>query len=502
MVVGNECSLGTRYITLSHCWGPKSSQEKLMLLKGTFQNFRNDQPVAILPKTFRDAMKIIERLRVQYLWIDRLCIIQDSMEDWAQECATMGDVYRHSFLNISAHGAYDDQDGCFFSRNQQLQIPQVNLDPEDSDQSVPYVYFNPGGFHNLWKDDFDKGSIVQRGWILQERLLAPRVIHFGKDQLFWECNESMSSERFPVDLYDFLGHKSRRTVPHLGKALLNSAVRPSDASDHADYAFPCKGLFTDWVEIVENYSTARLSFPSNKLIALSGLANDMQRRLQKEIRSGLCPSNFDAYLAGIWRATLPWGLDWELLERPQARPKYRAPSWSWASVDGKFKYNKFFTRHLGESSCFVSVEQAETVPMRSNTGEVLDGILVLTAPIAVAQLEPPKSPKESLELRAQIVELQSPHDPEISFQGKERRDHIYSAVVFDTMRSEVDRLFCLPVRYDLADGPPRHTDISGIVLESVGEKFRRTGHFQVLLLPSLDIMGFFEKLPRRTVEII
>jgi hypothetical protein len=101
------------YITLSPCWRTRNWDEDQKLTRSSLQRLTEYQPVDRLPKTFRDAFTIIERLGVQYLWINRFCILQDSPNDWRAEASTMCNVYSHSFLNISALAAANDNTGLF-----------------------------------------------------------------------------------------------------------------------------------------------------------------------------------------------------------------------------------------------------------------------------------------------------------------------------------------------------------------------------------------------------
>jgi hypothetical protein len=73
--------------------------------------------IAELPKTFQDAIEISRRLDIRFLWIDSLCIIQDSKEDWLKESVIMGDIYQHAYCNIAATAAPDGRTGCFLERN-------------------------------------------------------------------------------------------------------------------------------------------------------------------------------------------------------------------------------------------------------------------------------------------------------------------------------------------------------------------------------------------------
>ena len=94
---------------------------------------------------------ITRRLGLRFLWIDSLCIIQDSIENWTHESAMIGLVYSNATCNIAATAAEDSSAGCFFERNPLLAQPcRAKIDSfpgpvSDSDQYhlVPQsLFFN------------------------------------------------------------------------------------------------------------------------------------------------------------------------------------------------------------------------------------------------------------------------------------------------------------------------------------------------------------------------
>lgn len=101
-----------RYACLSHCWG--STRSKYMVYKTNLSTNMVGIPVSELPKTFSDAIDISRALGIQYLWIDSLCIIQDSQADWADHVEIMVSIYENSYITLAA-GASSDDDGGFFS---------------------------------------------------------------------------------------------------------------------------------------------------------------------------------------------------------------------------------------------------------------------------------------------------------------------------------------------------------------------------------------------------
>src|SRR5947209_7177591 len=100
------------YLTLSHCWGNADS----MPIKTTTSNEQvhlKGLDTATLPQTFCDAVIITKHLGFRYLWIDALCIIQDSQSDWQTESANMASIYQGSSLTIAASSSSNSDGGCF-----------------------------------------------------------------------------------------------------------------------------------------------------------------------------------------------------------------------------------------------------------------------------------------------------------------------------------------------------------------------------------------------------
>jgi hypothetical protein len=103
------------YLTLSHCWG---GADIIKLTTSNLSRFHDNIPISLLPKTFIDAIRITVLLGYSYLWIDSLCIIQDSTTDWLHESSLMGSTYRNSILTLAAVGAHDSHGGYLFDRQQ------------------------------------------------------------------------------------------------------------------------------------------------------------------------------------------------------------------------------------------------------------------------------------------------------------------------------------------------------------------------------------------------
>ncbi|KAF2500943.1 HET-domain-containing protein, partial [Lophium mytilinum] len=281
------------YFTLSYCWGGK---EFLKSDSKTLNRWKENIPWELVPKTFQDAVIITRRLGYRYLWIDSLCILQDSNDDWQIESSKMASIYEHGVLNIFAALAPNADYGCFHDHRAEVQ----------EEPPLP---------------------LYQRGWAFQERYLSPRALYYRHFEVYWRCRVATHCEcgSFSAgideeqhDKFRFLRLETDE-IPH-----------PEDTSADTGWANVIRLPFGPWEKVVQAYSRCQLSYISDKLPAVSGLA---KRFRQQE---------FGAYFAGIWESQLPRGLLWHGDDQPNKRrpdlargsDSYRAPSWSWASVNG------------------------------------------------------------------------------------------------------------------------------------------------------------------------
>jgi hypothetical protein len=157
--------------------------------------------------------------------------------------------------------------------------------------------------------------------MLQEILLAPRTLHFTTEQLLWECNEGYQSEDGLESLYL---EESRRTAKH-GKQQTGPKLT-RQLSNFENVLDPFTIVLVWYKKIIaEDYSKRLLTVSEDKLPAVSGLARLVGRSTQSR------------YIAGLWEFGLCFGLCWKIIEplNNQKKPSYRAPSFSWASIDAQ-----------------------------------------------------------------------------------------------------------------------------------------------------------------------
>ncbi|KAK3987711.1 heterokaryon incompatibility protein-domain-containing protein [Cladorrhinum sp. PSN332] len=288
------------YATLSHSWG---SVLPLTLIKDRMSSFKRGIPLTDLPKTFQEAVQVSQRFGIDYIWIDCLCIIQDSADDWKQESVLMASIYGNSHLNIAATASRDGRGGCFRPRRATALRP-VKMTLHQNDYYLVDA--------EMWWEAFEQAPLNTRAWVLQERLLSPRVLHFDHDQLVWECNELTASERYPDGISGLI------PSPRFLRNRLDLLLQTPGA------LLPGQELFYAWKPIVRAYSSCGLTKSFDKLIALHGIASRIQEALKANYGAGLFSTNLESQL--LWRV-----LDNETSTRPE---QHVAPSWSWASIIG------------------------------------------------------------------------------------------------------------------------------------------------------------------------
>ena len=194
LIMSRSLPQDTVYATLSHCWG--GGCEKTLTVD-SLEEFEKGLLVDSIPKTFRDAVFVTTELGIKYLWIDALCIVQDSVDDleWRQEASIMGDVYANSYVTLAATTSSNPRGGLVHQRNP-LSVWPCRL-------TATWRCFVPGELivsSGALSRDSDMIPLCNRAWAFQEWLLSKRLIHFSNDQVRWECYCLAASELYPDGL--------------------------------------------------------------------------------------------------------------------------------------------------------------------------------------------------------------------------------------------------------------------------------------------------------------
>ncbi|KAH7116016.1 heterokaryon incompatibility protein-domain-containing protein [Dendryphion nanum] len=272
-----------RYCALSHCWG----HEEKRPLTTTLENFRRHTsaiPFEHLPRTFREAVLLVRSLEISFLWIDSLCIIQDSELDWRIESQKMGPLYRNAALVIAAADSKDSTEGLFIANRSPNMI-----------MTIPYLSCNgefKGFFNMLLREESEKfpfdSHLSTRAWAFQESYLARRIVFFMSSDVSMMC-------------------RGGPLIPESGEILDYASLQPSS-----------------WFEILGQYSKLQLTKHGDRLFALQGIVDELKSHRK------------DTYLSeyGVWEADLVEQLLWRRSDGVCVTDLPLIPSWSWAATSG------------------------------------------------------------------------------------------------------------------------------------------------------------------------
>ena len=306
------------YATISHCWG---REPFFSLTSRTKQRLQCGVPFSEFPHSFQDAMITARWFGIRYIWIDCYCIIQLAEESsegekeearkyWIAESTKMRNVYANGLINFGATHARNPFDGCFTDREiVQANDFTISWRPSSQNALQRYHVYHFSFAHANSYDFYHRHALMERGWILQERVLAPRTLHFGNCQIYWECPglpnkfacEALPGGFPPCHSYEFV-----------------SLTRSDDGGNLVPMY---------WGDVLLQYSQLALSYPlQDKLTALAGIAEQFAKI-----------SDDDDYIAGFFRKNFLCLACWGSEERSSRAKEWHAPSWSWASMDGQLK---------------------------------------------------------------------------------------------------------------------------------------------------------------------
>ena len=302
-----EPPVGTEgdYATLSYSWG---SSGFAMTTSENYEEMKLGFDRRRLPIVFQDAAEMAQSLGICYLWIDTLCIVQDSSTDWEEQAARMGQIYEAAAITIAASLSTDPHHSLFQERERIYE--QIELSSGLQGGPVDVVFKArrkiARGIHAKTGRSRDIDPLDTRAWGLQEKMLSTRLIAFTGAELQWTCRASKACEC----RHSALPANPLFAVP-IGAATTNGIVE----------------LSRSWSQIIEEYSARELKFPEDRLPALSGLANKFGAE------TGY------TYIAGGWKETLLYDLVWQRDLGPVlGSSTWIAPSWSWASSSGAVNF--------------------------------------------------------------------------------------------------------------------------------------------------------------------
>ena len=442
------------YTALSYCWGSASIPltttanlpERIHCLRWKH-----------LPMVFRDAIVLTRALGIKYIWIDAICIVQDDAADMSKQLAQMAEIYHEALVVISADSASNADDRLFKKRPRSFYLRTESLNQK---RRASEVLVHEGIDH-----DFLGGAstadgnwpLARRGWTLQERFLATRIIHVSAAEVVWECSEKVRCE------CKYMDHRGRNREALSWTSLRSRYVHSLDPSTPGHQTPEC------WCYIVREYSSRLCSMDYDRLPAISGLARSFGKACIGE------------YRAGVWTKHVLRMISWN--RRPTGvccRPsEYTAPSWSWASIIGPIDWEFSKDWDFGESvpdndgdfvaqvldiQCGLSSEHAY--------GRVSSGHLTISSPTLTVAVENSE--------RGHQLDLDMDHSLIMDVNQPEEY-------------SELPRLGCVVCVFL---EKPIHMDVPALVLKASSSgcgRFQRIGR---LFVHERD------KLPNLTVKVL
>lgn len=292
------------YVALSYVWGT----EQQYVATTSWMEKEEPYPLDIhlLPQVILDAIEMTRKLGYTYLWVDALCILQDSREDKDREIAQMRRIFQYASLAIAAAKSSSVKEAFLSWAHPDYFMLPFSIPFHHQSGTIKPISVGYRAYYRSNKDPWNF-----RAWTLEEQLLSPRLLVYSNDGLKWQCRAELQAER---TLYD--PPQAFRGIPWSPTEI--------PAADKYD----TRRL---WADIVCDYTQRSVTHPKDKLIAFAAIAEEFGRIWE------------DKYLAGLWQSTLFEDLLWRrdvtsdselwlaLYPRPTA---YRAPSWSWAAIDG------------------------------------------------------------------------------------------------------------------------------------------------------------------------
>jgi hypothetical protein len=289
-----------RYVALSYCWGLGSSFKTTC---DSIDTLRSGYRTAELPRTLQDAVTVAYKMGFQWIWIDQLCILQGSLEDWTRESSRMAEIYGNSAFTICADSTRSTDEGIFKERT----VLQSHHFGPDSSVCLQTLC-GPWG-------DIPQHPLYRRGWAFQERLLSARNLHFMQSQIAWECNTTLYLEE----------GRGKQTNPteHYTKQMFTKFYHQQ--RDNRGNADPTEvdiiHRIGAWNSVLQEMAVRELTYRSDKLPAISGLASALQIPEMGE------------YLAGTWSYNPFISMAWFSRWSQNPSEVYQSPSWSciWTS---------------------------------------------------------------------------------------------------------------------------------------------------------------------------
>ncbi|MCJ1405555.1 hypothetical protein MMC11_008783 [Xylographa trunciseda] len=288
------------YLALSYCWGDRRAKGQLQLNASTAPDLYRSNALADdradLPQTIRDAMLLTQRLGESFLWVDALCIFQDSDADMSAQIRYMDKIYKHAKLTVVAAAGKDAYAGLPGIREGTRAIHQIS-------RRIGKMQFYASGGQIAFAQSLNASTWSERAWTLQEQILSPRLLLFSESEMSWNCECAIWTEGMVLECF-----APGTTIELNGQ--FRGCVKPSQNLTPLQ-------KFNYYVGAG---SARKLTFEDDRLRCMQGLLNTLSVDFPGGFIWGMPISIFDSALLfhGVLWQQAPW----------QSRPGF--PSWSWA----------------------------------------------------------------------------------------------------------------------------------------------------------------------------
>jgi len=303
----NETETHAPYLALSYCWGkqpePTAPIQPLLLRRDTLKDLTTNITPESLQQSIQDSIFVTRKLDFRYLWVDALCIIQDCETDKEMEISRMASIYKNAAITIAASSSKNASDG-FLSKRIRPYLPRDSFHIPTFNGEKGTVYLSAEAYE-------PEHPLDKRGWALQEFMLSSRMLVFSDYELLWQCKE--------VDLQGVtgMGLEYQQPLQALPWTVFDDDGEPYFGNLDSDKIYL-------WKTIIHQYTERKLTDPEDRLRAVMGITNELEILWR------------DTNIYGLWKKWFIQLLAWYKpnVEREQERCLKRAPSWSWASLDG------------------------------------------------------------------------------------------------------------------------------------------------------------------------
>jgi len=285
VVSGNigEQPEGCRYLALSYVWGDAHrGNDYLRLLQANRSELKETggllKEMSRLPNTIRDAIALCKKLDERYLWIDSLCIVQDSPEDMANQISRMDTIYRRAFLTIVAAAGSDANAG----------LPGVSPDllrtiaPKASIKNFDLAAIPEDGEFELNNSKWNS-----RAWTFQERALSTRLLRFTSNYVTFECQSACWREDFTLtgpeaDRFRLVDQerKEQETRQNFHGIISADVLQFENMVPRSEWHNDFRNIWNGaYSPLVRDYTKRKLTFEGDMLNAFQGIEGALRRSL-------------------------------------------------------------------------------------------------------------------------------------------------------------------------------------------------------------------------------